>query len=121
MRWDRGGSPRPVPVECGGAKTLPPDQPNNCRYRVTRAFPGRVGVACDALSHQEGFRRGHCHLQSRAPNHLTAQRVGDTMTPKFRPQCEALDNRILPTITLTNGVINVYGTAGNDVIRVKML
>jgi Ca2+-binding RTX toxin-like protein len=37
---------------------------------------------------------------------------------QFRPQCEALGDRTMPSITLSGGVLTVGGTAGADTIRV---
>jgi len=39
----------------------------------------------------------------------------------FRPQCEALDHRVLPSITLSNGLLDVGGTTGNDDIVVRTI
>src|SRR5438105_6153343 len=38
---------------------------------------------------------------------------------QFRPQCEALGDRTMPSITLSGGVLTVVGTAGNDDIHVS--
>ena len=37
---------------------------------------------------------------------------------QFRPQCESLGERAMPSITLSGGVLTVGGTAGADAIRV---